>query len=322
MFFFLVAFFERGGDVSCAEMSESDGSTLSVKLTSAQPVNKDFMALCQDAVILLKPDSDCVCHIINPTSQPILISANLHIAHMTLFEPHTIDAAYRCTDTTVNGEEQFDEIHEIDEMLEDDGNVQDLNALDYRPPKQDRFLPYQCLKVDGKRVEVVTQTEPDIHAQTARSKLKPLDWNEHIPVGSMDDEVRSKLIDLLDFHRPAFSKDMTEIGVVPDFYHRIELKHDARVVRQRPYRTSPENEAEIEAQIKTLLDNGIVTYSDSMWSSPVILVEKKPDKPGGKTTKRMCVDLRMVNRHTFGYFTTWFIRFLLHKNHRRTPHTI
>ncbi len=102
---------------------DQDGSTLSVKLTSAQPVNKDFMALCQDAVILLKPDSDCVCHIINPTSQPISISADLHIAHMTLFEPHTIDAAYRCTDTTVNGEEQFDEIHEIDEMSEDDGQA-------------------------------------------------------------------------------------------------------------------------------------------------------------------------------------------------------
>ncbi len=108
---------------------------------------------------------------------------------MTLFEPHTMDAAYRCTATTCDGEEQYDEIHEIDEMLEDDGNSHAINALDYRLPKHEKFLPYECVKTEGEKVEVVTQTEPDIHAQTARSTLKPLDWNEHIPIGSMEESV-------------------------------------------------------------------------------------------------------------------------------------
>ncbi len=90
---------------------DNEGTSLSVKITSAQPVTENFIALCQEAVILLNPSSQGTCHLINPTSQPITIYAGFHIANMSSFEPHTIDAAHRCTDTTCNGEEQFDEIH-------------------------------------------------------------------------------------------------------------------------------------------------------------------------------------------------------------------
>ena len=88
---------------------------------------------------------------------------------------------------------------------------------------------------------------------------------------------------------------MTELGCVPDFYHKIELKPGAKVVHQRPYRTTPENEAEIEKQVQIRLDLGVISYSDSNWTSGVILVEKKADKPGEKPSKRMCVDLRRLN---------------------------
>ena len=36
---------------------DQDGTSLSVKITSAQPVTEDFMALYQEAVILLNPSS-------------------------------------------------------------------------------------------------------------------------------------------------------------------------------------------------------------------------------------------------------------------------
>ena len=52
-----------------------DGSILSVRINPAQPVTENFLALCQEAVVLLKSDNKCVCHLINPTSQPLTIPA-------------------------------------------------------------------------------------------------------------------------------------------------------------------------------------------------------------------------------------------------------
>ena len=127
-----------------------------------------------------------------------------------------------------------------------------------------------------------SQTKPDSTSQTYGGELKAIDWNEHLPKGTMKEMIWKQLIDLLDFHSPAFSKDMTELGCMPVFQHRIKLKPDAKVVHQRPYHTIPENEAEIQEQVQTLLDLGIITYSVSIWSSGVILVEKKTEKPGEK----------------------------------------
>ena len=98
----------------------------------------------------------------------------------------------------------------------------------------------------------------------------------------MNKSIQQCLIVFLEFHRPVFSEDMMELGCVPDFQHNIKLKPDAKVVCQWSYKTTQEDEAEIQKQVQMLLDLGIMTYCDSIWSSGMILVETKTEKPGDK----------------------------------------
>ena len=74
--------------------------------------------------------------------------------------------------------------------------------------------------------------------------------------------------------------------------HPITLEPDAKPSYRPMYRLSPEEKAECEAQVKDLLDKGLIQPSSSPWGAPVLFVPK----PNGKL--RMCCDFRMLNKAT------------------------
>jgi hypothetical protein len=74
--------------------------------------------------------------------------------------------------------------------------------------------------------------------------------------------------------------------------HRIILKHDAQPMVVRPYRYPAAHKDELERQCATMMEQVIVRRSDSLFSSPVLLV-KKPDG-----SWRFCVDYRALNALT------------------------
>lgn len=63
----------------------------------------------------------------------------------------------------------------------------------------------------------------------------------------------------------------------------------------RPYRTAPELKTELEKQIQDLLDQGVITHSNSPYASPVILVKK--NDPETKAW-RLVIDFRKLNSLT------------------------
>jgi len=65
---------------------------------------------------------------------------------------------------------------------------------------------------------------------------------------------------------------------------------ETRPIRQRFYRVNVDKY--LDAEIKYMLDNGIVEPSSSSWASPCILVPKSDDSP------RFCTDFRKVNAVT------------------------
>lgn len=74
--------------------------------------------------------------------------------------------------------------------------------------------------------------------------------------------------------------------------HTIPLMAGAPPINVRPYRYTPEQKDEIEAQVKEMLRQGLITASSSPFSSPVLLVKKKDQ------TWRFCIDFRHLNAIT------------------------
>ena len=87
--------------------------------------------------------------------------------------------------------------------------------------------------------------------------------------------------------------------------HEIKLKPDAKIVRQRPYRLSPEKQRALDVQIQDLLQAKVIVESDSPWQSPVVMIKKRNKAPDGSDLWRTCIDYRALNAMTqkdTGYF--------------------
>ena len=89
--------------------------------------------------------------------------------------------------------------------------------------------------------------------------------------------------------RDIFAADMSELGETHLTTHRIDTG-DAPPIKQRPYRTAPALNAEIERQVNDMLRHDVIRPSTSPWSSPVVLVKKKDG------TYRFAVDYRKLNK--------------------------
>lgn len=96
---------------------------------------------------------------------------------------------------------------------------------------------------------------------------------------------------LLNRYAPVF-KDIEGLPPVRNISHAIVLHNGAGPVSVRPYRYPHHQKDEIERQISTLLQQGVIRNSTSAFSSPVILVKKKD------SSWRMCVDYHALNKVT------------------------
>jgi len=74
--------------------------------------------------------------------------------------------------------------------------------------------------------------------------------------------------------------------------HKIQVTSDFQPKRMRPYRVPEIMKADVECQIKELLDSGMIIRSNSPMASPLVCVAKKQ---GGV---RLACDFRYVNSFT------------------------
>ena len=86
----------------------------------------------------------------------------------------------------------------------------------------------------------------------------------------------------------------TPAGLPPErpYDHAIPLIPEAAPFNSRSYRYSPAHKDEIEKQVRSMLEAGIIVPSMSPYASPVLLVQKKDG------SWQFCVDFRRLNELT------------------------
>ncbi|XP_041484593.1 uncharacterized protein LOC121431153 [Lytechinus variegatus] len=107
----------------------------------------------------------------------------------------------------------------------------------------------------------------------------------------VDESHHEMIANLLIKNQDVFAKSDTDIGRTNLVKHKINTG-DTQPIRQRPRRFPAAEQQEIDSQIESMLERGVIDPSGSPWASNVVLVRKKDG------TKRFCVDYRKLNHVT------------------------
>ena len=124
--------------------------------------------------------------------------------------------------------------------------------------------------------------------KTLEQQLQELDLTK-------DSDLSKKEIIRLQEFLEKYIKIMAKNTISPGFNlytkHKIDTGN-VKPIYNKLRRTSEKEDEMIRAEIKKMLDNGVVRKSESPWAAPVVLVRKKDG------TIRFCVDFRKFNEVT------------------------
>jgi len=178
---------------------------------------------------------------------------------------------------------------DIESKVEPDTKEQGVNHLSDLKPENRLEKHTEWFMLDSLRMILIAQRQAH-SVQLIQSQLKPI-TDEDINLGGsyLTPDQKQQVIDLVKENRDVFAMDLSEIGCARGPPCRIHLKEGAGPVRCAPYKTSPIVQDKIDAELKVMLDNGIISYSDSEYASPIVAVTK----PDGSL--RICIDYRKLN---------------------------
>jgi hypothetical protein len=121
-----------------------------------------------------------------------------------------------------------------------------------------------------------------------------------LPPDSLPPSQYETFVDFLYNNRDLFATSANDLPGTDLVQFDIDTGDHPPVARG-PYRYSESAKREIERHCQDLLDAGIIEYSDSSWSSGVVLAAKKDG------TTRLCVDFRGINACTIKYIRSLFL---------------
>ncbi|MCG7868284.1 MAG: hypothetical protein JAY74_18205 [Candidatus Thiodiazotropha taylori] len=167
------------------------------------------------------------------------------------------------------------------------------------------FVPLRVLNVSGKEqvlyanmhiatchpiTDIKTVTpEVSVDATDTLPEYLHVAWENSTENLSSEQALQVK--ELLLKHKDVFAKDKTDLGRTNVVKHTINTG-DAAPVKQNPRRLPLSKRELVKDEVSKMLQQGIIEPSQSAWSSPIVLVQKKD----GST--RFCVDYRKLNNLT------------------------
>jgi len=138
----------------------------------------------------------------------------------------------------------------------------------------------------------------DLHSQRVLDFASHCKFPEHLRDllvdGSRELETDAELHCFAEFlirNNDVFAKSSADLGRTNIVQHTIDTG-DSKPVRQPPRRIPIHKRPLVQAEIKNMLERGVIEPCDGPWSSPIVLVTKKDGDV------RLCVDFRTVNNLT------------------------
>lgn len=112
----------------------------------------------------------------------------------------------------------------------------------------------------------------------------------------LNESEKQKMHNLLRSYGDVFSFTSTDLGCYTGPYPlgkkvHIHTEHD-HPIQIKPFKHSMQERMAIDAEVKKLLEMGIIRRSNSSWSAPVLLVKRKDDP----TRPRLCVSYVALNK--------------------------
>ncbi len=161
------------------------------------------------------------------------------------------------------------------------------------------------IKNEGMEEILVTEGQEEyLLIEYKKEEPTDLEWKElakqvaqqATTIGKEDQE---RLFQLLADNRNVLWLKTDPPGRVKNYEVPIHLESE-EPINLRQYPLTHEDQIEVKKQVETMVQNGIISESDSPWNFPVIFVNKKIiDNEGNeKPDRRMCVDLRALNERS------------------------
>lgn len=123
------------------------------------------------------------------------------------------------------------------------------------------------------------------------SEIESMIRTEHL-----NSEQKYHIIELCKKYTDIFHKENQPLTFTSTIKHRIKTT-DEIPIYTRTYRYPYIHKAEVDSQIRKMLEQNIIRPSNSPWSSPIWIVPKKLDA-SGKAKWRLVVDYRKLNEKT------------------------
>ena len=171
-----------------------------------------------------------------------------------------------------------------------------LNATDQEIVLKEGTVIGQFVPVE--EVETVIPSDSNQPAFRTLNTKKDEEFPSHLSAyleewgQDLNDEQKGQLRTLLATNQDVFSKHNYDVGKTTLTKHEIPVHAGTTPIKMHPYRQSPEQEKEIERQLKQMVESGLVEPGRGAWSFPVVLAKKKSGE------WRFCVDYRKLNQVT------------------------
>ncbi len=177
--------------------------------------------------------------------------------------------------------------------------------------KKDNVVPVRLLNITEKELTLRSRSviARAYEAEIEQAKKK----EETLQIRSIDQKGVKEILEKLNLDNPKSSDEQRLKQLVLEFIdvfkapedklscttevvHRI-ITEDVQPIIKRPYRVPYHRQEVMKQEIQKLLDDGVIVESESPWSFPAILIEKKRH-PGEDIQYRLVIDYRELNTIT------------------------